>query len=230
MSSNGTPATSLRELLRLHVEAVWSIPVPALDTAEATLAQGVGPRWKVYHARLAGGEVRIWRADVLPEERADLAALTGQALDVPGEPIAGVIREVALHLVAEPRMTYGEAEQVAYRLGPADEALIARFYDEVWYVLTPEQEPIFAVSAEGRVVAVAHSSRRTAHACELGINTLPEARRHGYALAATILWTRAIQDEGLTPFYSALAENSASLALAAAAGYREFARAAYVTR
>jgi predicted GNAT family acetyltransferase len=83
---------------------------------------------------------------------------------------------------------------------------------------------------DGRLLALAHSSRRTAQACELGIDTLPEARRRGYALAATMLWTRAILDEGLIPFYSALAENSTSLALAAAAGYREFARAAYVRR
>ena len=71
---------------------------------------------------------------------------------------------------------------------------------------------------------MAHSSRRTTEACELGIDTLPEARRRGYALAATVVWSAAIRAEGLTPIYSALAENTASLRLAAAAGYREFAR------
>jgi RimJ/RimL family protein N-acetyltransferase len=63
-------------------------------------------------------------------------------------------------------------------------------------------------------------------ACELGIDTLPEARRRGYALAATIVWTRAVMQEGLVPLYSALAENTASLRLAAVAGYRVFARIA----
>jgi hypothetical protein len=53
----------------------------------------------------------------------------------------------------------------------------------------------------------------------LGIDILPEARRRGYALAASMLWTRAIIEEGLVPFYSALADNPASLALAHKAGY-----------
>ena len=75
----------------------------------------------------------------------------------------------------------------------------------------------------GRVVSLAHSSRRTHEACELGVDTLPEARRRGYALAVTTLWARMVLQEGLVPLYSALAGNRASLALAAAAGYRVFA-------
>ena len=63
-------------------------------------------------------------------------------------------------------------------------------------------------------------------ACELGIDTLPEARRQGYALAATILWTQAVLQERLVPIYSADASNTASLGLADAAGYRAFARLA----
>jgi len=47
-----------------------------------------------------------------------------------------------------------------------------------------------------------------------------------YALAATILWTRAVLQEGLVPIYSVLAENTASLRLADAAGYRAFAQIA----
>jgi RimJ/RimL family protein N-acetyltransferase len=78
----------------------------------------------------------------------------------------------------------------------------------------------------GRLLSLAHSSRRTKEACELGIDTLLEARRKGYALAATILWTHAVMQEGLVPIYSAHAENTASLRLAAAAGYRAFAQVA----
>jgi predicted GNAT family acetyltransferase len=81
------------------------------------------------------------------------------------------------------------------------------------------------VLVDGRLCSIAHSSRRTREACELGINTLPEARRKGYALAATVAWSAAIVQEGLTPIYSALATNTPSLNLACAAGYREIARA-----
>jgi predicted GNAT family acetyltransferase len=80
------------------------------------------------------------------------------------------------------------------------------------------------VVVAGRLLSLAHSSRRTAEACELGIDTLPEARRRGYALAATVVWSATIRAEGLTPIYSAFAENTASLRLAEAAGYRAFVR------
>ena len=78
----------------------------------------------------------------------------------------------------------------------------------------------------GQLLSLAHSSRRTQEACELGIDTLPEARRKGYALAATIVWVHTVLREGLVPIYSALAENTASLHLAAAAGYRPLAQVA----
>jgi len=60
----------------------------------------------------------------------------------------------------------------------------------------------------------------------LGIDTLPAARRKGYALAATILWAHTVLQEGLVPLYSAFANNAPSLRLAAAAGYRAFAHVA----
>jgi predicted GNAT family acetyltransferase len=219
-----------RELLRLHVEAVWGITVPSLDTEHVALAEGVAPTWLGYHARLTEGDIRVWRAGVTTEERAELATTMNRALTHPAEAMAGVTREVALRLAAEPRMSLEDARRVARRLGPADAALVAEYRESDDGNIAPEKEPIIGVVIEGRVVTVAHSSRRTARACELGIETEPGFRHRGYALAATMLWTRAILDEGLIPFYSALAENSTSLALAAAAGYREFARAAYVRR
>ncbi|MGZ6390962.1 MAG: GNAT family N-acetyltransferase, partial [Ktedonobacterales bacterium] len=83
--------------------------------------------------------------------------------------------------------------------------------------------PVLIVVEDGRIVCLAHSSRRREHACARGHDTRPAARRRGYALAATVLWAEAVAAEGREPFYSALAENSASLALAHAAGYRPFA-------
>jgi RimJ/RimL family protein N-acetyltransferase len=99
---------------------------------------------------------------------------------------------------------------------------------EVEYYFHPDRRPLVGVIVEGRLLSLAHSSRRTNRACELGIDTLPEARRKGYALAATLLWAAAVTHEGFVAFYSASAENTASLALAAAAGYRAFARGVIV--
>ena len=81
---------------------------------------------------------------------------------------------------------------------------------------------------QGRLLSIAHSSRRTDRACELGINTLPTARRRGFARACVLAWAEAVAAEGLEPLYSANAANTASLALAAACGYRPIARAAQV--
>jgi predicted GNAT family acetyltransferase len=72
---------------------------------------------------------------------------------------------------------------------------------------------------DGRIVSIAHSSRQTPAACELGIDTLLEARRRGYATAATTLWTATVQQQGLVPIYSAFAWNVASLRLAQRVGY-----------
>jgi hypothetical protein len=110
-------------------------------------------------------------------------------------------------------------------LTSADRALIEQYEPgSAVYYLQAQRRPLIGVVVANRLWSVAHSSRRTAQACELGIDTLAEARRRGYALAATVVWSSAVCQEGLVPIYSALAENTASLNLAVAAGYREFAR------
>jgi hypothetical protein len=85
------------------------------------------------------------------------------------------------------------------------------------YYFQPEKQPVVGGVRDGRLLSLAHSSRRTAKTCELGIETLPVARRQGFALAATVLWTEMVRQEGLVPLYSALTENTASLNLAHAA-------------
>lgn len=232
MNPDGLLAMPARDLLRRHVEAVWDISALAPDGEDITLAEGVTPAWVVYRARLAGGgSVRLWRAGTSPDDRAELANTLDRALDHPDDQILDVRREVVLRQAAEPAISLDEARRVARVLAPEDAGLASAFYvDDPDYLHAPERGPVVGVEVAGRLVTVAHSSRRTSNACELGIDTKPEARRRGYALAATIVWARAVRDEGLIPLYSALASNTASLALAHAAGYREFARAAYFTR
>ncbi len=133
-------------------------------------------------------------------------------------------REVALRLSEPPTIEPGAARQSARLLTADDYALIEAFWPgETQRILGSRAHPPIGVVRAGRLLSLAHSSRRTAEACELGIDTLPEARRRGYALAATVVWSAEITMEGLIPIYSALAENTASLRLAAAAGYRPFA-------
>ncbi len=219
---------STRALLRLHIEAVWGVQLPLIEQGEIELLPTSSqPPWKLYAADLAEGRVHIWRRDVVLAERAPLLTRLVAALNVPASaaPLPGVSREVAFRLAAAPTIDVATAHQLARPLTSQDEALVEAF-DPAFIpdLRNPVCAPLMGVIVAGRLLSLAHSSRRTNVACELGIDTLPEARRRGYALAATVAWSDAINREGLTPFYSALATNTASLKLAGAAGYREFVR------
>ena len=221
-----------RTLLRLHVEAVWGVRLPpVVENDGELLPESAQPPWKLWAGDIAGGRVYIWRPDVKASEREALRLRANEALDLPprSTPIPGISREVAHCLIASPRLDIETAHSITRLLTSRDRSLIEVFQPGTSdYYLYPERRPLIGVVIAGRLLSLAHSSRRTKEACELGIDTVAEARRKGYALAATIVWTRGVMQEGLVPLYSALAENSASLRLAAAAGYRVFARAAVV--
>ncbi len=217
-----------RVFLRLHVEAVWGVQLPPVEQNELTLLPASArPGWQLCVADIAEGRVYIWRPDVEPAERVELLARLREVLPLPASSPSprGVSREVAFRLEAEPVITLEAARQLARLLTADDYALIETFESgSAAYYLKAECRPPIGVVVDGQLLSVAHSSRRTSEACELGIDTLPQARRRGYALAATVVWSAAIQQEGLVPIYSAFAANTASLNLAVAAGYREFTR------
>jgi len=221
-----------RALLRLHVEAVWGVRLPfILQNDIELLRESARPSWKLWAAEIAGGRVYIWRPDVKATEREALRLRANEALTLPptAASIPGISREVAHSLAASPRLDPHTAHSIARPLTSRDRSLVEAFQPgSLDYYFHPERHPLIGVVVSRRLLSLAHSSRRTREACELGIDTLPEARRKGYALAATILWTQAVIQEGLVPLYSALAENTASLLLAAAADYRVFAQIAIV--
>lgn len=219
---------SPRELLRLHVEAVWGVRLSSTEQDSVELLQqSAQPAWKLCAADIDSGRVSIWRPDVPLLEREELVARARHALALPASapnPI-GVSREVAFQQIAPPASDRATARPLARLLTPADRALVAGFGGRsLDYYFHPQRQPLIGVVVEERLLSLALSSRRTDEACELGIDTLPEARRRGYALEATLLWASTIAQEGLVPIYSAFIENEPSLALAAAAGYRAFAR------
>ena len=220
---------SARTMLRLHVEAVWGVKLPPLEENDLTLLpESSLPDWRLYMAELSTERLLIWRPGLSSAERADLLARLAEVQRSPADipPPQGISREVALRLDAAPVIDLASARQRACLLGPGDYALLEAFWPgEAAKMLRPEPQPLLGVIVDRRLLTLAHSSRRTVEACELGIDTLPEARRRGYALAATVAWSASIQAEGLVPIYSAFAANTASLRLAYAAGYRPFARA-----
>ncbi len=207
-----------RELLRLHVEAVWGITLSPFDATsdEATVAAGAPP-WSLYLATLAdGSQVTIWRADTPAEGRPALLA-QAHAAGVNWDEAHAMRREVVF---AAPEVATLERGQRARELGEDDAALVEAFEaGSATYFLNARTSPCVGVIVEGRLVSVAHSSRQTIEAYELGVDTLPDARRRGYAADAVTLWTQLVQKRGLTPIYSAFAWNEASLRLAQSVGY-----------
>jgi len=219
-----------RTVLRLHVEAVWDVRLPSLVLTDVELLpDGSQPSWKLCAADQASGRVYLWRPDVPTMEREALRLRGSAALAFPplGAPLPGVHREVALSLVASPRSDQATARSIARPLTEKDRSLVEAFEPDAHdYYFRPERQPLIGVVISGHLLSLAHSSRRTPEACELGIDTRAFARQRGYALAATMVWTQAILQERLVPIYSADASNTASLRLADAAGYRAFARLA----
>jgi hypothetical protein len=219
-----------RVLLRQHVEAVWGVQLPLLGENDCeVLSTSSQPPWQLYAADVEGGRISIWRADVAQSEREKLRQRIDEALDfsVLLDPSTGINREIALAFTASPVIDVEAARRVTRLLTVHDDPLVHRFEpDSSSEGFDPAKRPFVGVIDSDRLLCLAHCSRRTVEACELGIDTLPDARRKGYALAATVVWTHLILQEGLVPLYSAFAENTASLRLAAKAGYRAFARSA----
>lgn len=216
-----------RTLLRLHIEAVWGVQLPSIEQISLELLpESALPDWRLCAAELADEQIAIWRPGVTSEERVQLLTQLNKVRDLPATSIlpAGISREVAFSLrnPIEPGLT--PTSQVARLLTSLDQALLTEvFQNDAEELLQDDCHPLIGVIVDGQLLSLAHSSRRTAEACELGVDTLPVARHRGYALAVTRLWSKYVLQEGLTPLYSALAENIASLGLAAASGYQPFA-------
>jgi hypothetical protein len=228
--NKGDMTVTDRELLRLHLEAVWNITLPDLRRTETdiNLPESAVP-WSVYLAGFGRRRLAVWRPDVEPSERSRLREAAQAAGPVWDETLK-MRREVVFHYPYSRTLSrqLPQATQLARDL-TADDARLVDAYetDSASYFLDREHAPCLGVIVDGRLMSIAHSSRRTAAACELGINTLAEARRQGYAVAATVLWTAAVQDLGLVPIYSSFAWNTPSLHLATSVGYRPRIDGAY---
>lgn len=219
-----------RAFLRLHVATCWGVRVPPLAGKDRiALPAGRRPPWSLYVARVGSGLIEV-QPHGMPYDAHQAARLReALTLDPTTTADANLRREVVLRL-AGTALAPIAAPFEARRIARHELALMESFDVGAasYYLLAPARAPVFAAIEQGRVLAVAHSSRRSAVACELGIETRPAARRKGYARALTRLWSAAVLAEGLTPIYSANAANAASLALAATAGYRVVACAAYL--
>ena len=78
-----------------------------------------------------------------------------------------------------------------------------------------EHDGTFVILEDGQPVARAWSSRMNERAAELALETLPRYRRRGYAYQVAVAWAAQQLKQQKVAFYSHLAQNDASQALAA---------------
>lgn len=90
----------------------------------------------------------------------------------------------------------------------ARERLAGRFDD--WLEDVAHRRPFMAVIAEGAAAAICASVRISPTVHCAGVETHPDFRRRGYALAAVAGWANAVRACGATPFYSTSWDNLAS--------------------
>ena len=169
-----------RNMLRLHIEAVWGIRLPPLvfNTVEL-LSESTRPSWKLYVAELSDARLHIWRPDVDATEREGLLAQVNAvfSLNSTGASSLTISHEVVLNQRASSTISPSTAQLLARTLTSYDSALVETFEPgSADYYLHADRSPCIGVIIEGRLLSVAHSSRRTAQVCELGIDTLPQAR------------------------------------------------------
>ena len=74
--------------------------------------------------------------------------------------------------------------------------------------------PVMSVVVDGYPVSICCSARRSTEAAEAGLDTAEAYRGRGFGPRVAAAWARAIRAEGLTPLYSTLWMNTASLAVA----------------
>lgn len=188
---------------------------------------GSGPAPRLFIGRTRAGNLWRLRADLPGGLVAELEALCAH------EPVSAELRDPPRHHEAYLRLLEAHAPVGAVEAGPAyrfaqypepsrpllpvtdANAELLRGGFEDFIPELPTAQPFLAVIEGGRAVSVCRSVRITREAHEAGVETLPDARRRGYAAAAVAGWARAVRALGAVPLYSTSWENVASQAVAA---------------
>jgi len=98
-----------------------------------------------------------------------------------------------------------------------------------WVPDVPYRRPFVAVAHDAKAVSLCASVRISPAVHCAGVETHPEHRQRGHALAAVSGWAHAVQQLGATPFYSTSWENLASRAVARRLGFQLVATDLHIT-
>lgn len=121
-----------------------------------------------------------------------------------------------------------EPTRGAVALTRANAHLLAGSFDD-WLDEVDVRQPVYCVLDRGRPVSLCASARVTAEACEAGVETLPDYRGRGHAVAVVSAWAAAVARLGALPLYSTSWENHASQRVAAKCGFTGYGSDYHIT-
>ncbi len=217
-------ARSSLALMQLQVVALFRHD--ARGRLVATNAAGDPPAPRFFLGRTAGGSVFRVRHDLPDSVVAALAAIVRAEpadLDLGDLPrgydrLCAVLREhapirqtyvgPAFWFPTEPPVPPG-----VVAVDVANQHLLERSFADLIPDLATIQ-PVRAIVVGGAAVSVAHSSRWSPRAAEVGVETVPEYRGRGYATAVVAAWAAAVRQRGRIPLYSTTRDNLASRGVA----------------
>jgi GNAT superfamily N-acetyltransferase len=218
-------ATSHRELMRLHVEALFT------HDAEGYLVRvnepDGAPAPRFFLGRTVDGTVWRFRNDLVPDLRTELEeaaseddVLREHVVDSPTSPSR--YEDILARSAPVQRTWAGPAfcfpQELPTTIGTIlvaeGNAQILRPLLEAWVPDVPLCQPMVALTVGGHAVAVCCSVRRTTTAHEAGVETALPYRGRGYAAQVVAAWARAVRDMGCVPLYSTSWQNEASRAVA----------------
>jgi RimJ/RimL family protein N-acetyltransferase len=222
------------ELLDLHVEALFRRDIDGRMYANNTLGFEPAPRF--YLGRCEEGAVALVRDDVPPQIAADLLELASAEpphmsprsgprfaasyLELLSEdgPVSRTYFGPAFVLPAGVSLPPAEARE----LTRGDIALFSPHFP--WLKADVEAgQPAFGLVRDGVLVGQCCCARLTARAAEAGLEVAEAYRGRGFAKDCTAAWAQHIRASGRVAMYSTTWENEASLAVAAALGFEQYA-------
>lgn len=230
---------NVRELMRLHVEALFT------HDAKGQLLRGNEPNGaeapRFFLGRTADGSVIRFRHDVDADMRRELEAaanddvMNAAPLDSPAN--ASRFEEILARAAPVRNTWLGPAFSFPVASpAPTDAVLVTDDNVQVlaaflrdWIPDVRIGQPLFALVVDERAVAVCCTVRRTNEAHEAGVETVPAFRGHGYAAQVVTAWARAVRERGQVPLYSTSWQNEGSRAVARKLGLIQFGNDLHVT-
>ena len=212
------------DLIRLHL-ALEGTGIDAAGQMVRIPCDDPDTLFRVYVTRHAGGDTIFFQAGLSPSVRSRLLQLPITIFFEHPQQVEAVLAEdgpCTDRHIGKSYVFLGSLSAAWYphvmRLAQVDPQVVRQFNPG----LDPCQKEIFAVLADGKIVATCESSRENEFAGEAWVQTLEPYRRRGFARQVTAAWGHWLQQHGKVPFYSHRLDNLASQSVARSLGLIQY--------